>query len=208
MSTIDVDKLEVRAVELENALLEEAIQCAKSSAAYGTAQALLAIAEEVRLLRNRLTEISTELHRHGSAPSEPVSGNSPKDRGGRRHSGYPRFEVQNGVLTKIGRGRAKGAREYRHEVERQHAEQVVYEIWRLHQRDGGPVRSSELNNSLAGKIPQYQLHVVIKGLCAAGLLRQEARGMYAVTVQNVEPSQCWRILEDKLQPQDARESNR
>ena len=153
-----------------------------------------AIAVKIHELQVQLEESSASL----TVAKEKVTkiGKSPrrtkksKRRKGQK-SGYPKFEVRNGTLIRIGWSK-KQKREYTHKVPRIVFDVTVKAMERLAKSGAGPFMAEEIiervNELSSEAIPSYQVYVVIGLLRMCGCIKQVGREGYGIPVDVAKPA--------------------
>jgi len=137
--------------------------------------------------------------------SEKSAGDE-KETGGRKRrrkigkrnkpDGYPRFEVRNGTLFKIGWSRKQRV-EYEHKTPRAIYDLIVSTMSNMEKAKSGPFTAEviieEMNRTNEEIVPAYQVYVVLAALRAWGLVSQMGREGYNITKDISEKAnQAWR----------------
>jgi len=174
------EKIQTVLTKAENELQEIIIEAAKAGD-YRGVDAGRAAAVEIKNLKIRILKPSSK--REFKTESDAMR--SKKKVAAKRHgrSKYPKFEVKNGALVRIGWSK-KDKREYTHKVSKQVFYQTVEEMGRLAQGGAGPFMAEKIieqvNNSEAETIPSYQIYVVIGLLRKLNCIKQIGREGYDI----------------------------
>lgn len=97
-------------------------------------------------------------------------------------SGYPRYEVRNGSLVRIGWSK-KEKSEYQHKAPREIFERTVAAMEKIAQSGSGPFTAEQVieqTSDTSGAIPGYQAYVVIGLLRDQGCVEQVGREGYMI----------------------------
>jgi hypothetical protein len=181
--------------QLEAAIQEHAFELLRAQGSYDKAQGLIVVASDVNRIASRLDELLQ--HTAVGAPAT-VSQASPKRRTSARRPAagkYPRFFVTGDRVVKIGKGKQKSAKEYRHEATRTSFDQLSR--WIESQSVAGCREwlAKDADLELSEHIPAYQTYLLIAALSFAGVLRQVKRGTYSLGPDAGGPKDWWHALE-------------
>jgi hypothetical protein len=98
--------------------------------------------------------------------------------------------------VKIGKGKQKTAKEYRHEATRRSFDAVCAWIDQRSALGQRNWRAADADRDLTDRgVPAYQVYLVIAALKEIGALRQVARGHYSVARASDSCDDWWRTLE-------------
>lgn len=101
----------------------------------------------------------------------------------KRKKGYPRFKIEDSMLTKIGWSKKKKS-EYTQRVPREIFDLVVDALVAVQRHaDGGPVPTESVHVNLergGHALPSYQVYSILGFLRARGVIRPSARGEYVI----------------------------
>ena len=191
---------------LERMLQEEAFSLLKSRSEYDSARQLIDLAADVGRITARIRAAllgdGPAVIGAGIAPAFSSTGRSRRTMGS-----YPFFFVSDGRLVKIGKGKQKTAKEYRHEATRKSFDAVC--SW-IDQRSALGQRNwaaAQADRDLTDKgVPAYQLYLIIAALKEIGALSQVARGHYSVARTSGSCDDWWRSLETLEAPSASKSS--
>jgi len=185
--------------QLETAIQEHAFELLRVQGSYDRAQSLIVVASDVSRIASRLDELLQEV-----TTTTATSGTSsePKRRANGRKPAlakYPRFFVSSDRVVKIGKGKQKSAKEYRHEATKRSFDQLAR--WIESQSVAGRREwlAKDADLELSEHVPAYQTYLLIAALSSAGVLRQVKRGMYSLGPNTGGPKEWWDVL-DSLPP--------
>ena len=109
-----------------------------------------------------------------------------------KKSGYPRFEIKEATLTKVGWSK-KQKKEYSHHISREVFDLVVSAIASARRDTDGPL-STELIREVLGAgadgAPSYQMYSVLGFLRSRDVIRPSARGAYVIPSNVSEKAQA------------------
>jgi len=183
---------------LEREIQEAAFQMLRESANYEQSQQLLLVASDVRKLAARLEEVA----RGRAKPAEraATAGQTPSVPAQRARksasTAYPIFYVSDGRLTKIGKGKQKTAKEYRHEAPRSAFDTVARWIEETALSGTREWFARTADEELSDEVPTYQVYLIIAALRKAGIVKSVRRGWYTLASNAGGPEDWWRKLED------------
>jgi hypothetical protein len=186
------NELIAKARELESDIQSAAFELLREDAAYAQAQGLLVVASDVNRLAARLSELlssSEDAMKHKAGPRL-----TPRGRKGTAR--YPVFFVSEDRLVKIGKGKQKTAKEYRHEATRAAFDSVARWIESSALSGHREWHAKGADEDLQGKVPSYQVYLVIAALQAVGIVVQVRRGEYALSSDAGQPADWWSTLAD------------
>jgi len=175
--------------ELEQEFQQAAFDVVREAGDYDLSESLLAVARDMRAVGRRVEGLMSG-DRARPQQSSPVR--QPMQRSSRAK--YPRFEVSDDRIMKIGKGKKRGAEEYRHEA-------PVESLGSLTAWLDGAIASGayewnaqEVVEALAPDVPSYQTYLLLAALRSVGLLTLVRRGTYERADKSVPTSQYWDIL--------------
>ncbi len=180
-----------KTTELEHTIQSTAFEMLRQRGAYDQAQQLLVVASDVGKLKSRLQEILEGKVR--PRPSETPPRRTPKPKR-TSTSRYPIFFISEDRLCKLGKGKQKTAKEYRHEAARSSFDAVAR--WIQSALIGGSVEwtAKSVDDDLAGKVPSYQTYLILAALQSIGVLNPTRRGYYTVASDSGQPQDWWNAL--------------
>lgn len=130
------------------------------------------------------TRISSEISKLGNVTTD-IEGSKPhqkKPDSFAKQSRYPRFEINETILTKVGWSRNQ-KKEYIHRINRDVFDEVVLALSTAEVDKGSPVQTKLIQKVLKNKgsvTPSYQVYSVLGFLRSRGTIRLSARGSYIV----------------------------
>ncbi|MBE0418078.1 MAG: hypothetical protein IBX63_09965 [Coriobacteriia bacterium] len=189
-------RLSSAAQAYEQAIQDVAYELMRDRSAYEQAQQLVAAASDAAKLRARVEQILT-----GSSSLRTERRSGATSRSVKKASKYPLFFVRQDRLIKIGRGKKKTAKEYRHETPR--ASFDVVARWIEEATVSGRQRwlAREADEQLRGSVPTYQVYLVVAALQSVGLLEQPRRGEYLLANDAGRPDEWWATLQSLPSPE-------
>jgi hypothetical protein len=162
-------------------------------------------------LSEKLLEVARDLHAVGKrvdqlAAMERSPGRVSGDLGrgadvvGRRRgkSSYPRFEIGDDRIVKIGKGKAKASKEYRHEASRESFERLMSWLDAISGSGKKEWLAQEAVEGVAGEVPSYQVYLMLGALRIGGLLRSVRKGSYELADSTVAVSDYWDVLRARI----------
>lgn len=184
--------------QLETDIQAAAFEMLRESGSYEQSQQLLLVASDVRKLAARLEEVATgrtkPVERAATSPQAP---RVPSHRARKSAStGYPIFYVADGRLTKIGKGKQKTAKEYRHEAPRSSFDAVARWIEETALSGTREWFARTADEALSDLVPTYQVYLILSALQKVGVVKSVRRGWYALASDAGSPEEWWRKLED------------
>lgn len=182
----------LKARELEAEIQSVAFSLLRDEGKYDEAQQLLVVASDVRRLEGRLDEIVSGRPKRAAAEEKPRSTSARSRKGA--SSKYPIFYVAGGRLVKIGRGKQKTAKEYRHESPRSAFDVVARWIESAGMSGSQEWFARAADEELSGQVPTYQVYLVIAALQHAGVVRPVRRGWYSLAQDVGGPEDWWNRL--------------
>ncbi len=129
---------------------------------------------------------------HAPTPGEPSptsavmdkkSHRTPIERKRLQQSQYPKFEVRNNTLVRIGWSK-KQKQQYEHKVPRDAFDRTVKALAQLAETGGGPFTAETIikhTSNSNGAVPSYQAYVVIGLLRDRGYIEQVGRDGYVIS---------------------------
>ena len=140
-------------------------------------------AEQVRGIRRRMSERGSESN---SQKTQKVEKRSSRKRASSKtaakKTNYPRFEIHESTLTKVGWSKKKN-QEYAHRISRDVFEAVVATLAAAQRRIDGPISTEfvlELLSDSGQVLPSYQAYSVLAFLRSREVIRSSARGAYVI----------------------------
>jgi hypothetical protein len=191
--SIDSTRILQRATELEQEIQAVAFDMLREEGAYERAQQLLVVASDVSKLSGRLTEVLSGKPRQATETSERPARRAAKARR-QSASKYPVFFIAGDKLVKIGKGKQKTAKEYRHEATRSSFDTVARWIETTTLSGSREWSARAADDELAGQVPAYQIYLVISALQAVGVVAAVRRGQYELTTDSGEANEWWSAL--------------
>ncbi len=173
----------------EVALLEIVSQAAVAQN-YGGIDLAKGAAEQVKSIGSRLSaaEASTSAEAVQTEQTTDTLPSRAKLSRPKKKSGYPRFEIKDSTLTKVGWSR-KGNAEYTQRISREAFDVVVDAVAEAGRRTAGPVPTESVRDLLeAGgqDPPSYQVYSILAFLRSRGLTRASARGQHIILADMAE----------------------
>jgi hypothetical protein len=193
----DAQVLLAQARQLESQIQQAAFEMLREDGSYEQSQQLLLVASDVRKLASRLEEVATgrvkpSVHTSASAQTPTASQRARKA----ASTKYPIFYVADGRLIKIGKGKQKSAKEYRHEAPRRSFDAVARWIEETTLSGAREWFARTADEQLSDQVPTYQVYLIIAALQKAGVVRSVRRGWYALDSAAGSPEDWWSRLED------------
>jgi hypothetical protein len=155
------------------------------------------LAEKLRAMNQGLNRQS-EVKKGSASPRAPVKkGRKRKTTAGKKNS-YPKFEFRNGSLYKFGWSKKKSD-EYVHRVPVA-AVNLVSDVLQGFNGSADPVSSEHLIDSelLKGRVPSYQVYIVLAFLKARGIITSAGRDGFQLPMEI--KSQVDEILREEAVP--------
>ena len=178
---------------LETSVQAVAFDILREEGDYELSETLLGVARDIHTIGRRVTSLaqSPKYTKKGKAP--PLA----KAKRGVRLA-YPRFFVTEDRIVKVGKGKSRTAKEYRHEAPKESFNKFV--AWLNEARAAGKREWSaqEAVEALDGEVPSYQTYLVISALLAGGMLGKIRRGSYEVRDGDTTTEDYWRVLQAEL----------
>ena len=185
--------------ELESAAQSVAFGILRDDRDYELSDRLLGVARDLNAIGRRLDSFSSVGER--TIAREEIAPSGAKTRG---RGGFPRFEVEEDRIVKIGKGKSKRAKEYRHEAPRESFEKLAGWIENTHASGKREWAAQDAIEALQGEVPSYQVYVVVAALHAGGIFRMVRKGWYEASDKSVTPSEYWNMLRRALGTNGAR----
>lgn len=176
--------------ELERKLQGEAFELLQHAGDYDFSESMLAIARDVRSIGRRLESIAAD---QGSKKTKQIEAKPKKKR-----VQYPQFFVAQDRIIKIGRGKSKGAKEYRHEAPLGAFEALVRWMESVEASGTREWMGTEAAEALSGQVPSYQVYLMLGALREVGVLKQVQRGSYEIGERGSSSSEYWSLLRSRL----------
>ncbi|PKQ38425.1 MAG: hypothetical protein CVT59_04190 [Actinobacteria bacterium HGW-Actinobacteria-1] len=187
-------ELVLSARQLEASIQEHAFELLRSQGSYDRAQGLIVVASDVNRIASRLDEL---LQQVATTTIPRVPSSEPKRRANGRKSTlakYPRFFVSGDRVVKIGKGKQKSAKEYRHEATKSSFDQLARWIESQSVEGRREWLAKDADLELGEHVPAYQTYLLIAALSSAGVLRQVKRGTYSLGPNDGGPKDWWDAL--------------
>lgn len=179
----------------------------RSLAALAASEGVWAVVRAASVAAERLADTGALIPEHQEKRSDPKVAvpekhDSTLERRARRgaEGDYPRFEVCDGELVKIGWSRSEKS-EYRHKAPKSAVDLLVATVLELSERMGGRFRSDQLFPVISpldgSDLPNYQAYLILRWLRAIRLVRSSGRSAYVVPrVQSFpdEVNRAWKEL--------------
>lgn len=175
--------------ELEHKFQQAAFDVVREVGDYELSESLLATARDLRALGYRVEGLASGPPKE---PQQTARSRRPTQRNPR--SQYPRFEVSDDRIAKVGKGKKRGAEEYRHEAPVESLNRLI--AWFDHAMASGEHEwnAQEVVEALAPDVPSYQTYLLLAALRSAGLLALVKRGTYGRADKSVPTSRYWDVL--------------
>lgn len=184
----------LRARELEQTIQSVAFEMLREDGAYEKAQQLIVVASDVAKLTVRLDEVlAGRVHSSADAMQQRVARKATRAR--RTGAKYPVFFVSGDHLVKLGKGKQKTAKEYRHEATRSSFEIVARWIESTTLSGSREWLAQKANEDLSGQVPSYQIYLIVSALQCIGAISQVRRGQYSLDGDTGQPDVWWQSLE-------------
>ena len=195
----------LRARELEQTIQSVAFEMLREDGAYDKAQQLIVVASDVAKLTVRLDEVlAGRGHSSADTMQQRVARKATRSR--RAGAKYPVFFVSGDRLVKLGKGKQKTAKEYRHEATRSSFEVVARWIESTTLSGSREWLAQKANEDLSGQVPSYQIYLIVSALQSIGAVSQVRRGQYSLDGDTGQPDVWWQSLEALPVP-EAREDD-
>ena len=178
---------------LERSVQEAAFAVLREHSDYELSQELLAVASDVKRISRRLAGLI-------SRPPEdkPKVGATVRPTRRVKKHAYPVFRLEGDRVVKIGKGKSKGATEYRHEAP-QSALRALGRWIEATQADGRREwTAAEAASALADTVPSYQVYLMLGALRDADALQLVTRGTYALSEPSTSTGDLWLLLQSRL----------
>lgn len=141
------------------------------------------VALGLRNLRRELTGLVSESGGKQEPSSHGIRAERSTKKNRKKKGAYPKFQVADGALVKIGWSK-KGKAEYRQRIPEGVYHKVVSVLGRLRDTGNGSQATDEIlaEVELGGEhIPSYQTYAVLRFLRDSGVIRMPSRGEYLVS---------------------------
>lgn len=175
--------------ELEHKFQQAAFDVVRKEGDYELSESLLATARDLRILGFRVEGLASDALRelHEIAHYRQPSQRNPRSK-------YPRFEVSDDRIAKIGKSKKRGAEEYRHEAPVESLDRLIAWFDRAIASGAHEWNAQEVVEALAPDVPSYQTYLLLAALRSAGLLTLVRRGTYGRADKSVPTSRYWDVL--------------
>lgn len=164
------------ALKLERAIQEKAFDYISNSGDYRRGEELLDAAKLANKLASILDSIGNSTIESGLSVISTDYSNKTPDRP--KTAAHPKFIAEGNALVKIGKGRTKKSREYKHTVPEGHLDQILSVLSAMTAQDEKftlPALIKQVGNGC----PVYQVYVTVEALRHLGFLHQITRGLYS-----------------------------
>jgi hypothetical protein len=172
----------IRAIlsEADKKLLDIVAECAKAGDLAGV--------DTARMVAGRLRSVSESFIKGVAADDGCVQSRSPNESSRKRTrvgklGKFPRFEVRNATLYRIGWSKKKNE-QYEHKVPRNTVNEIITGMVSLVASGSGPFTAEQIiqrvNQRASVSVPNYQVYVVIGWLRAHELVEQLGRDGYQI----------------------------
>jgi hypothetical protein len=192
-----IQRVLIQTRELESEIQRAAFEVLQGEGDYERSQQLLLVASDVKKLGARLEEVITGKTKPArgvsQGPAEPGrSASRTRKASGRK---YPVIYVSDGRIVKIGKGKQKTAKEYRHEAPRSSYDVVARWIEETSMTGSLEWMARTADEQLNDQVPTYQIYLIIAALQKAAVVHAVRRGWYALADNAGSPDEWWRRLE-------------
>lgn len=197
-----IQRVVTQARELESEVQRVAFEALQVEGDYERSQQLLVVASDIRKLGIRLEEVisgKAKPIRTGARESSATSSRKSRTRAETSGKKYPVIYVSDGRIVKIGKGKLKTAKEYRHEAPRSAYEVVARWIEETTIAGSREWMAKTADEALSDQVPTYQIYVVIAALQAVGVVRSPRRGWYSISDSAGDLDEWWRLLEGRCE---------
>jgi len=175
--------------ELEHKFQQAAFDVVREAGDYELSESLLAVARDMRAVGRRVEGLVSG---DRAQPQESALFRQPTQRSSRQR--YPRFEVAGDRVAKIGKGKKRGAEEYRHEAPVESLGRLTAWLDEAIASGAYEWNAQEVVDALAPDVPSYQTYLLLAALRSAGLVTLVRRGTYERADKSVPTSEYWGIL--------------
>ena len=180
--------------DLELSVQAVAFDILREEGDYQLSETFLGVARDIHAIGRRVESLGENPK---AAKQSRIPAPAKVKRGVR--SAYPRFLVADDRIIKVGKGKSRSAKEYRHEAPREAFDKLV--AWLDEARAAGKREWSaqEAVEALDGEVPSYQTYLMISALIQSGMLAKVRRGSYEVRDGDTNTTDYWRILQAELE---------
>lgn len=194
----DPSALLMQTHDLESEIQSAAFQILRDSGDYEQSQQLLLVASDVRKLAARIEEVATGRAKPSERTTKTTEASAPTAQRSRKAASakYPIFYVADGRLTKIGKGKQKTAKEYRHDAPKSAFDAVARWIEGTALSGTREWLARTADDELSDQVPTYQVYLIIAALQKAGVVKSVRRGWYTLASNPGSPEDWWRKLEE------------
>lgn len=199
-STPQAAAIQEQAARLERAVQDVAFAVLRDSGDYELSQQLLEVGSDLGRISRRLRVILE------GAARQPADA-SPQPTVFRTRAavaGYPQYWIDGEKLVKVGKGKGKTAREYRHEANREALNVFGRWLESVHAEGQREWPASAATEALSDTLPSYQVYVLLGALREVGVLQQVSRGTYALKESGVPSAELWSLLQSRLPRNEGR----
>lgn len=139
---------------------------------------------QVRAISNSISENQKEMPEFSSRTDRPIqAGKTSSNERSQKASPYPKYEVRNGTLYRIGWSKKKKC-SYTHRVPRKTVFDILSAMTALTESGPGPVSAEQIiarvKNASSISVPSYQAYAAIGFLRSRGFIEQVGRDGYHV----------------------------
>lgn len=182
------------ALELERAIQEEAFSRISKNADYQEGQRLLNAAKLANNLAKTLT-LSND-NTVGQDKSDIIANKKLESISKRqpKQNGYPIFFAENNILVKIGKGKSKKSKPYRHSVSKNNIQTVIDSLESISSKQE-QFTLPDIVNEVGGNCPIYQIYITVEAMRHLGYFNQSTRGLYSLQSDYELPQDAGKFLE-------------
>lgn len=182
------------AIKLEKTIQEEAFKAISLEGDYLKGDKLL---QGAQMVRNIVEYLKGLENNHDSATKKEVVKNNPSKNNLQRISnsksnGYPVFLVEHDSLVKVGKGKSKKSKVYRHTIPKANVDKIINHLNRFIEKEftlTDAIQSSE------NDCPDYQFYVTAELIKALGYLLQPRRGSYYLNRKLPDTEKLFTVIE-------------
>ena len=176
--------------DLEKSVQGVAFEIVREAGDYELSETLLGVARDIHTISKRIQLLADGPAIPAKNTPSPTMASRKRER-----STYPRFIITDDQLIKIGKGKSRTAKEYRHEASRESFQRLA--SWLDETRASGKREWPAYDpvDDLAGDVPSYQTYLMLAALRASGLLVNK-KGKYEVADGDIATIEYWEILKE------------
>ncbi len=180
------------ASDLEKSVQSVAFDIVREAGDYELSETLLGVARDIHTISRRIQSLA-------DSPVVPTRRKDlpPPASRKRGRPTYPRFMVTDDSIIKIGKGKSRTAKEYRHEAPRESFQTLS--SWLDKTRASGKHEwpAQDVVEALTGDVPSYQTYLMLAALLASGVLAK-VRGNYEAVDSDIPTAEYWEILKENF----------